>query len=1452
MAGILDVFDKVTVLEPFAQTLEGAEVLDFFVDVKNKYIRVDLKSKTLISSAELFEFSDNVKNIYGLDDIDIRVKYVWEGSGSFEFSDQYYRNLLYTLFRKNGICKAFLMASYSQLTDNVLKIKNVKSGREILEKNNCAASLEKIISFELDRPIEVCIDIEEIDIEAYKNDKKEREEEINKKASAPIKREIPKEEVAGEVIEVPGAGTVYGKPITEDIVSMSELRAGMGICVVRGEVLDADIREIKKDGKLMYIAVNFDMGDDNWGISCELFGKANDIKKVVPVIKEGNILSVRGNYDYDERARGEKMKVLSIELHEKQSIRMDNAKEKRVELHLHTKMSAKDAITSPSDLINRAAKWGHSAIAITDHGVAQAFPEAFGTLKKIRKGGQDFKIIYGTEGYFVNDLPLGVDSVPKSYKDSIYIVFDIETTGLSPETETITEIGGVKIMDGEIVNTFSKLINPGREISPQITQLTGITNEMVKDAPTIDEVLPEFIDFCGKRNHVKNFVVAHNARFDVGFIKAEIERYNQKLAEGAEKLSFDEYPIIDTLELSRELFPNEKSHKLDLVCERLGVSLENHHRALDDATATAEAFIKLHTIKEQSQSALDDSWTIDKNEEFLKNPYQHIILLAKNEIGLKNMYTLISKSNLKYFYKRPRIPKSVLSKYREGLIIGSACEAGELYMAIRQGRPWEEVEKIAAFYDYLEIQPLGNNEFMVRGGEVESREALKDFNRKICELGEKLGKPVVATCDVHFMDPKDELYRRVLQGAQGYGDADMQAPLYLRTTDEMLEEFSYLGKEKAYEVVVTNTNFIANMIEDIEPLKGGTYNPSIENCEQDLENMCHEKAHREYGEVLPPIVQERMDRELGCILKYGYAVMYMIAHKLVKKSNEAGYLVGSRGSVGSSFAAYLAGITEVNALAPHYICPDCKESEFFTKGEYNIGIDMPDKNCPKCGAKMRKDGFNIPFETFLGFKGDKVPDIDLNFSGEYQATAHKYVGELFGDAFVFKAGTIGTIADKTAIGFYGRKYYENKGIIPTQAELKRVSKGLVDIKNTTGQHPGGIIVCPKTMDIHEFCPVQHPAEKKDSGIITTHFDFHSIHDNLLKLDILGHDDPSTIRMLETLTGIDATKIPLDDPETMSIFSSTDALKVTPEQIHSKVGTFGVPEFGTSFTRQMLLDTLPTTFYELVLIAGLSHGTDVWLGNAQELIRAGTATLSEVIGVRDDIMTYLMNKGVEPGLAFKIMEFVRKGRAAKEGMPEEYETPMRENNVPDWYIESCKKIKYMFPKAHAAAYVMMAFRVAYFKVHYPIDFYIAYFTVRADLFDAAIMAQGDEFLMNEMRRLEQKQNDWSATEKSVYTICEICHEMYQRGIEFLPADLYESDAFKFQKVDGKIRLPINAFQGVGDAAAQNIMDARADGEFMSVDDLKTRAKLTKTVIETLRENGCLKGLPETSQLSLFDF
>ncbi len=1193
-----------------------------------------------------------------------------------------------------------------------------------------------------------------------------------------------------------------------------------------------DIHEIKGNPRFgggTRSSITMAIGDDSWACSANIFGDTERLSKVIKLVGEGSHVKLGGTYEVDTYAKKAILKTRSVELLEAPPIRMDNSEEKRVELHLHTKMSAMDAVSSAGDLVKRAAKWGHRAVAITDHGVAQAFPDAHKAVCGLRKAGKDIKVIYGIEGYLINDTCPGTHLSDLDPNGS-FVVFDIETTGLSPKECKITEIGAIKIEHGEITDKFSQLINPGVPIPPNITDLTGITDEMVADKPHIDSVLPEFLEFCHGCA-----VVAHNAQFDCGFI-----RYN------AAELNLEFHnKTVDTLKISRELFPNERKHSLDAICKRLGVSLENHHRAVDDATATAEIFLKFVELAHKNKDDADEVINIDTRPELLKRQKYHIILLAKNYVGLKNLYQLISKSNLKYFYKKPIMPKSVIEQFRDGIIIGSACEAGELYRAILDGKSDDELLDIAAFYDYLEIQPLGNNSFMLRNGTVTSTTELEDINKKIISLGDKLNMMTVATCDVHFMDPKDAMYRRVLLGAQGFSDADEQAPLYLRTTEEMLDEFAYLG-DRAKEVVITNTNKIADMCEVIQPVKDGSYPPSIENCEQDLVDMCHKKAHRIYGEVLPDIVQKRMDKELDCIVNYGYSVMYMIAHKLVKKSNEAGYLVGSRGSVGSSFAAFLSDITEVNALCPHYVCPNCKHSEWFEHGEYPTGIDMPDKNCPECGTKYKKDGLMIPFETFLGFKGDKVPDIDLNFSGEYQATAHKYVGELFGEGYVFKAGTIGTIADKTAIGF-AKKYYEQKGIDAPEEELMRISRGMVDVKRTTGQHPGGIIVCPKTMDIHDFCPIQHPADKKDSDIITTHFDFHSIHDNLLKLDILGHDDPSTIRMLEDLTGLNASELPLGDPKVMTLFSGTEALGVTPEQIGSKVGTFGVPEFGTSFVRGMLVDTKPTTFVELLIISGLSHGTDVWLNNAQDLVKTGTASLAEVIGLRDDIMVYLIQHGLEPGTAFKIMEFVRKGRAAKEGMPEEFESAMRENNVPEWYIDSCKKIKYMFPKAHAAAYVMMALRIAYFKVYYPAEFYIAYFTVRADLFDAALMTKGVEKVKSEMHRLILKGNTMSATEKSIYTILEICLEMYERGIKFLPVDLYKSHARKFRKIGNDILPPLNAFAGVGDAAADAIMNAAQEGKFLSKEDLKNRAGITKAVMETLEENGVLRDLSDTSQI-----
>lgn len=1425
--GILELFDKVSVTEAFAKLLENTSLEGCKLYIEENRAEVKLKSSEFIDRFELFKYKEAVKKIYNLLDLTIYVIY-----SGLKPTYEYFKGLINMFLYENTACRICLSTANARYSDGCLKIDGIRGGKELLIHRHFEDYIKNTAAKELDLNVDIDLCFEKFNTEEYMEEREKQQKELAAAAAAEVRREQPAYEKAAD------SPLLFGKPITDTPMPIIDLTEGMNSCVIEGEVLTVDSRNVKGRNNSHNTIIEFNFGDDKWGCFCKIFSSEERLKRALKEISPGTLLRLRGDYDMDDYARKPLFKVLAAEVLPPKPIRMDNAEEKRVELHMHTKMSAMDAVTSAGDLIKRVAKWGHKAVAVTDHGVAQAFPDAHKAASGVRKStNSDFKVIYGVEGYLINDMDSAASRLAAIGAEASYVVFDIETTGLKAAADEITEIGAVKIENGKITDRFSQLINPGRPIPPRITELTGITDEMVADRPSIEEVLPKFLEFC-----TDCVVVAHNAGFDTGFIRQKSARCGLKFNN----------KIVDTLRLSRELFPENAKHTLDAVAKRLDVSLENHHRAVDDAEATAEIFLKfMQIIKERNRETGEIN--IDTKPELIKNQKYHIIILAKDYVGLKNLYKLISASNLKYFYRKPIMPKSVIEKHREGLIIGSACEAGELFRAVAEHKPEADLNSIASFYDYLEIQPIGNNRFMVRNGTAADDEALRDYNRKIVELGDRLGLPTVATCDVHFMDPEDEVYRRVLMGGQGFDDADEQAPLYLRTTDEMLEEFSYLGEEKAKEVVITNTNKIADMVELIQPVKDGSYPPSIENCEQDLVDMCHKKAHKIYGDVLPRVVQERMDKELDCIVKYGYSVMYMIAHKLVKKSNEAGYMVGSRGSVGSSFAAFLSDITEVNALCPHYVCPNenCKHSEFFENGEYAAGPDMPDKLCPECGTKMRKDGLTIPFETFLGFKGDKVPDIDLNFSGEYQATAHKYVGELFGEGYVFKAGTIGTIAEKTAIMF-AKKYYEAKGIDAPEAELIRVSKGMIDVKRTTGQHPGGIIVCPKTMDIHDFCPIQHPAEKKDSDIITTHFDFHSIHDNLLKLDILGHDDPSTIRMLEDLTGLDAMQIPLDDKKTMSLFSGTEALGVKPDQIGSEVGTLGIPEFGTSFVRGMLVETKPTTFVELLIISGLSHGTDVWLGNAQELIKAKKATLSEVIGLRDDIMVYLIQHGLEPGMAFKIMEFVRKGRAAKEGMLPEYEEAIKaQPSIPGWYLESCKKIKYMFPKAHAAAYVMMAFRIAYFKVNYPVDFYIAYFTVRADLFDATIMTKGVEKVREEMRKISLKGKDKTANEKDLYTILEICQEMYERGIEFLPVDLYKSHAKKFRKIDGKILPPLNAFPGVGDAAAESIAEAAAQGEFISQEDLKNRSGANKAVIEVLEKNGVLKSLPESSQIGMFD-
>ena len=1208
------------------------------------------------------------------------------------------------------------------------------------------------------------------------------------------------------------------------IVDFSPEQPGV---IIKGKTSNYESRETKNGGYL----ISFDIYDGSSSINVKAFLKANEYEEVHPKMKGCPPVRLIGTYEYNNFSR--EFGVIADMIEEttwEEKIRMDNAPEKRVELHMHTQMSQMDGMTSATALIKRAIKWGHKAVAITDHGVVQAFPEAKKAIKD-----SDLKVLYGVEAYLSPDRFTSIiNPGDQLLKDVTYSVLDIETTGLSKNTDKITEFGIIKVKNGERLGEFECFVNPEKEIPQRVVEVTNITNDMVKDAETIDKVLPKVLDF------VKDTVlVAHNATFDIGFIK-----------HNADQLGLEFNPTyIDSLPLAKELFPHFKKFKLGIIADNLGIEVDVAHRALADVDTLVKVMeVMLKMLDEKGitkLSEVDDKLAGDIN--FTTLPTYHAIVLAKDKVGLKNLYKLISISNLDYFYKKPRMLRSILQKHREGLILGSACEQGELFRAIVEGKSDEELEEIASFYDYLEIQPLGNNMFMVRDGTVKGINDLIAFNKKVVEIGDKLNKPVVATCDVHFMDPEDEIYRRILQAGQGYDDADQQAPLYFRTTEEMLKEFEYLGKEKAYEIVVTNTNKIADMCEKFSPIADYKAAPYIDGCENTIRELTMKRAHELYGDPLPEIVQNRIDKELDSIIKNGFSVMYIIAQKLVAKSNEDGYLVGSRGSVGSSFVANMTGITEVNSLQPHYRCPNCKYSDFTDYGVKN-GFDLPDKDCPKCGHKLDKDGMDIPFETFLGFDGDKEPDIDLNFSGEYQAKAHRYTEVIFGKGTTFKAGTIGTIADKTAYG-YVKKYYEERHIPINNAEVIRLAQGCTGVKRTTGQHPGGIIVVPVGNEIFEFCPVQHPADDPNTDIKTTHFDYHSIDQNLLKLDILGHDDPTMIRMLQDITKVDPKKIPLDDKETMSIFSSTKALGVTEDQIHSPVGTFGIPEFGTKFVRGMLVDTMPTKFEELLRISGLSHGTDVWLNNAQSLIEAGTIKLEDAICTRDDIMLYLIKKGMPPKPSFKIMECVRKGK----GLTEEQETLMRENDVPDWYIDSCKKIKYMFPKAHAAAYVTMAFRIAWFKVHIPMAYYTAYFSIRADAFDSEYMIHGKEKVINKMREIDAEGNAATAKDKDMYSTLEIVLEMYERGIKFLPIDLYESDATKFIMEEDGIRPPLNSIAGLGNVAALNIQNAhQKEGKFMSVEELKIRAGVGKSAVELLEKAGCLKGMTLSNQMSLFTF
>ena len=1235
---------------------------------------------------------------------------------------------------------------------------------------------------------------------------------------------------------------IYGRDFEEESMEIEKIDGPIGEVVIRGKILSVDTREIRNEKTIIIFSVT-DFTDT---IVLKIFARNDDVPELLKEISGGKFVRVKGVATIDKF--DSELTIGSIVGIKKcadfTTVRMDTSVEKRVELHCHTKMSDMDGVSDVKDIVKRAMKWGHKAIAITDHGDVQAFPDANHTVPS----DSDFKVIYGVEAYLVDDLKGMVTDSQNQDLDADYVVFDLETTGFSPETNRIIEIGAVKVQNGKIVDKFSTFVNPQVPIPFRIEQLTSINDSMVIDAPVIADILPEFMKFCEGC-----VMVAHNADFDMSFIKKNCQRLDIPCKP----------TIVDTVALARVLLPNLNRFKLDTVAKALGVSLENHHRAVDDAGCTAEIFVKfIEMLRERGMSTLDEVNAMGTSsvQNVQKMPTYHAIILATCDQGRTNLYKLISLAHIKYYHRRPRIPKSEFIRYRDGLLIGSACEAGELYRAILNGRPEEEISRLVNFYDYLEIQPLGNNAFLVRDEDspVASNDDLIEINKKIVRLGEQFHKPVVATCDVHFLDPEDEIYRRIIMAGQGFKDADEQAPLFLRTTEEMLKEFAYLGSEKAEEVVITNTNRIADMCEKISPVRPDKCPPVIENSDQMLRDICYNKAHKMYGDPLPEIVQERLDRELNSIISNGYAVMYIIAQKLVWKSNEDGYLVGSRGSVGSSFVATMSGITEVNPLHAHYLCKHCQYSDFDSDLVKSFsgrsGCDMPDKLCPRCGKPLSKEGFDIPFETFLGFKGNKEPDIDLNFSGEYQSKAHKYTEVIFGEGQTFKAGTIGTLADKTAFG-YVKNYYEERGVHKRNCEIDRIVLGCVGVRRTTGQHPGGIVVLPMGEQIYTFTPVQHPANDMTVDITTTHFDYHSIDHNLLKLDILGHDDPTMIRMLQDLTGVDPTQIPLDDKAVMSLFQDTSALGITPDDlVNCQLGALGIPEFGTDFAMGMLIDTQPKEFSDLVRIAGLSHGTDVWLGNAQTRIQEKKATISTAICTRDDIMIYLISMGLDSEESFKIMENVRKGIVAKGKCDKwpEWKQDMIDHNVPDWYIWSCEKIKYMFPKAHAAAYVMMAWRIAYCKVFYPLAYYAAYFSIRATAFSYELMCQGKEKLEGYMHEYEKRKDELSKKEQDTYKDMRLVQEMYARGFEFLPLDIYKSEPHHFQIVDGKLLPALNTIDGLGDNAAVAIAEAAKDGIFLSKDDFRERTKVSKTTIELMSDLGLFGDMPESNQLSLFDF
>ena len=1457
MAGkLIDIFQNCKCVKE-EKHLAAGEVRSLAFGDNNTVMVVELGLHEVVSRKVIARAEKQIADTYGLDRVMIEPRYNMPG----ELSNAYIKSLYDDMAYRMPSAKGLLDHTKWEFADGALQIPM----DEVSEKHfaNALRHMEARIQRELGRSCPVhAVRADAQDFAPAPEQEESREEILHKavEQAAAAAAETPKPKKPRPAPQqhigyqrprtekVREDDLIFGKLIQDPIVSVNEAIAAYDMVTIQGEVFFTDNKDIhsKKTGK-DYVKIAFDMTDRTNSVRVSKFLAADKAGDTASKIKKGLYCTVQGKMVYDTFAKEMVLEPTGIVKAKKPERRDTYEGMKRVELHLHTNMSAMDGMSSTASLLCRAAKWGHRAMAITDHGVAQAFPEALHAQEGKQKDTiGDMKIIYGIEAYYINDensisVVRGRSAEPL---DGTFIVFDLETTGLNPASEEITEIAAVRVVEGEIRDSFQTYVNPHKPIPAEITELTGISDETVADAPDLDKAVPEFLAWAGEGQYP---LVAHNAGFDMGFLRTACQRL------GIER----EFTSIDTLEMSRLMLPHMHKFKLNILAKELQVGPFEHHRASEDAAVLGRIYVKLlkrlreemHAVTTADINPVLAATTDRKNK--LKNlPRYHFIILVKNQAGLRNLYQLISKSFLEYYNKRPIMPRSELIRHREGLIFGSACEAGEVFRALTKGEPWEEIKRLASFYDYLEIQPIGNNNFMIAKGMAKDEEQLRDWNRDILRLADELGKPCCATGDVHFLEPEDEAFRRILMAGQGFSDADNQAPLYFKSTDEMLKEFSYLGEDRAYEVVVKNTNMIADMCDVIRPVPRENYPPHIDGCEDDLRNMCYEKAKRIYGDPLPEPVQARLDRELGSIIGNGYAVMYIIAQKLVTKSLADGYLVGSRGSVGSSLAAFMSDITEVNSLAPHYLCPDDKYLEWHE--EYSCGVDLPDKICPKCGKPLTKQGFNIPFETFLGFEGDKVPDIDLNFAGEYQSRIHWYTGEIFGHDHVFRAGTIGTVAEKTAFG-YVKKYMEERGIECSRAEENRLAAGCTGVRRTSGQHPGGVVVVPKEIEIYDVCPIQHPADDPDSEIITTHFEYHSIDANLLKLDELGHDDPTIIKHLENLTGVNAQEIPLDDPETMSLFHSCKALKYKGENpdtdpILGDLGCVAVPEFGTKFVRGMVKETHPSTFAELVSISGLSHGTDVWLGNAAELVRKGIP-LSGCICCRDDIMNYLILQGVKPKLSFKTMESVRKGK----GLTEEMEAAMNEQHVPEWYIDSCKKIKYMFPKAHAVAYVMMAFRIAWFKVHRPLAFYSAYFSIRAKGFDASCMIKGDKVCLDKMTELRGKERDKtiSAAEKDMMTTLEVCHEFYRRGFTFEPMDVYKSDATRFLVTETGLIPPFTSMPGIGEQAALSIVEERKNGKFLSAEELIVRCpKASKAVVELLEQIGALGSMPKTTQMTLF--